>query len=485
MNVTLPSAWRNKRYHISYLLAWLSAGLLLGIFLGQFIRPSYVVLWLVILAIFIFVSLWSRRWYACIIIAIAGIGFGVLRGSIFFQEISLLDGLAGQKIVLSGNISQDPVLSNGSNVWRTQLKDIQVSDTKNQGEVYATVISDQTLKRGDSIKISGKARDGFGNFRLSIYRSELIDLKRPADPFLDIRDKFAEGVKRVVPEPEASLGLGFLVGQKSALSDDLTEQLKIVGLTHVVVASGYNLTILVRFARKLLARRSRYLALAGSLTLVAGFVFISGFSPSMNRAAVVTLLTLLAWYYGRKFHPVQLIAYVAAGSALFYPPYVWGDLGWILSFAAFSGVLVAAPLFSKLIYRRKEPGAFMRLVIETLSAEVMTLPIIIASFGYLPVLALVANLLVAPVIPFAMLFTFVAGTIGLVAPFLAVLAMPASIVIAYVVTIVETLSAPAWAKLELVLPMGAIVAGFFCLAGFLFVIWRRQRVDLTQVSVIE
>lgn len=485
MNVTLPSAWRNKRYHISYLLAWLSAGLLLGIFLGQFIRPSYVVLWLVILAIFIFVSLWSQRWYACVIIVLAGVGLGLLRGSLFFQEVTLLDDLVGQKTILSGNISQDPVLTNGSNVWRVQLKDIQVGDTKNAGEIYATVISDQILKRGDSIKVAGKAGGGFGNFRLSMYRSELVDLKRPSDPFLDARDKFAEGVKRVVPEPEASLGLGFVVGQKSALSDDLTEQLKIVGLTHVVVASGYNLTILVRFARKLLAKRSRYLALTGSLILVVGFVLTSGFSPSMNRAAAVTLLTLLAWYYGRKFHPVQLIAYVAAGSAIFYPPYVWGDLGWLLSFAAFSGVLVAAPLFSKLIYRRKEPGAFMRLVIETLSAEIMTLPIIVAAFGYLPVLALIANLLVAPVIPFAMLFTFVAGVVGLTMPLLSILAMPASIVIAYVVTIVETLSAPTWAQIDMVLPTGAIAAGFACLAGLLFVIWRRRRVDLTQVSVVE
>lgn len=485
MRVLLPAAWYRKRYHLSYLFAWLAAGLLFGVYLGQFFRFQNMFLLVLLVLGVIGVSLKSRRWYACLIIVIAGVSLGLLRGSDFFQNISVLDGFVQQKVVITGSVSQDPVLANGSDTWRVQLRNIEIESQKNNGEIYATVVSDQTLKRGDSITISGKALEGFGNFRLAFYRAELLDTKRPDDLFLTARDKFAEGVRRVVPEPEASLGLGFLVGQKSALSDDLTEQLKIVGLTHVVVASGYNLTILVRFARKLLARRSRYLALAGSLTLVAGFVFISGFSPSMNRAAVVTLLTLLAWYYGRKFHPVQLIAYVAAGSALFYPPYVWGDLGWILSFAAFSGVLVAAPLFSKLIYRRKEPGAFMRLVIETLSAEVMTLPIIIASFGYLPVLALVANLLVAPVIPFAMLFTFVAGTIGLVAPFLAVLAMPASIVIAYVVTIVETLSAPAWAKLDLVLPMGAIVAGFFCLAGFLFVIWRRQRVDLTQVSVIE
>ena len=248
-----------------------------------------------------------------------------------------------------------------------------------------------------------------------------------------------------MPEPEASLGVGFLVGEKAALSTDLIEQMKTVGLTHIIVASGYNLTILVRFSRRLLARRSRYLALAGSLSLVVGFVLISGFSPSMNRAAVVTLLTLVAWYYGRNFHPIKLIFYVAALSALAYPVYVWGDLGWLLSFAAFAGVLVVAPLVTRLFYAKNaEPGALVRLLIETMSAEIMTLPIIVAAFGYVPVLALVANVAVAPIIPFAMFFTFVAGVVGIISSVLAIVAMPASILIAYVVAVVEYLSSPLW-----------------------------------------
>lgn len=485
MQVSLPAAWRRKRYHLSYLLAWLAAGLLFGVYLGQFFKVSGVATLALVALCFVVISFRSRRWYACFIILLAGVGLGLLRGSVFFQNTSLLDNFVQQKIVIAGSISQDPVLTNGSNTWRVQLGDIRVKGLQNNGEIYATVVSDEALKRGDNITISGKAIKGFGNFRLAFYRAELLDIKRPDDPFLAARDKFADGVKKVVPEPEASLGLGFLVGQKSALSDDLTEQLKIVGLTHIVVASGYNLTILVRFARRLLARRSRYLALAGSLILVAGFVLISGFSPSMNRAVVVTLLTLLAWYYGRKFHPLQLIAYVAAGSVIFYPPYIWGDLGWLLSFAAFSGVLVAAPIFTKLLYRKKEPGVLVRLVLETVSAEAMTLPIIIAAFSYVPILALLANVLVAPVIPFAMFFTFVAGLVGLIAPVLSILAMPASIVIAYVVTVVEVLSTPTWAKVDLTVPIGLVVASFIVLASFLVMVWRRHRVDLTQASVVE
>lgn len=478
-------AWRYKRFHVSILLAWLGLGLLAGIFLGQFVGA--ISWWLIAPLLVVSVTaLHDRRWYACGLIVLVGVGFGLLRGSSFMHELQQLDGFVGKEVTLSGTISQDPVLKNGSNMWQAQLTNVRVSDRGFSGEVFASIVSDDTLKRGDTVTVFGKGLAGFGSFRLSMFRAELRHVVRPNDVFLAARDTFSAGVRQVMPEPEASLGVGFLVGEKATLPTDLTEQMKTVGLTHIIVASGYNLTILVRFARRLLARRSRYLALAGSLTLVAGFVLVSGFSPSMNRAAVVTFLTLLAWYYGRKFHPIKLILYVAALSALIYPVYVWGNLGWLLSFAAFTGVLVVSPLATRLFYdKAAEPGALMRLVIETLSAEIMTLPIIVAAFGYVPVLALCANVAVAPVIPFAMLFTFIAGIAGLLAPVFAILAAPASIVIAYTVAAVEYLSGPDWSRLPLQLPIWSFALWYLLLLAACAFVWHRRKVDLLEVSVVE
>ncbi len=478
-------AWRYKRFHISVLLAWLGLGLLAGTFLGQFVG---VLSWWLVAPLLVvgLAALHDRHWYACGLIVLVGLGLGLLRGGSFLHELEALDGFAGKQMTLSGTISQDPVLKNGSNMWQAQMTNVRVSEKQFTGEIFASIVSDEVLKRGDKVTVSGRALAGFGSFRLSMFRAELRHVERPNDIFLDARDTFSSGVRNVVPEPEASLGVGFLVGEKATLPTDLTEQMKTVGLTHIIVASGYNLTILVRFARRLLARRSRYLALAGSLALVAGFVLVSGFSPSMNRAAVVTFLTLLAWYFGRKFHPIKLILYVAAISALMYPVYVWGDLGWLLSFAAFTGVLVVAPLVTRLFHKKEAaPGALVRLVIETLSAEIMTLPIIVAAFGYVPVLALFANTAVAPVIPFAMLLTFIAGIVGLIAPVLAVLAMPAGIIIAYVIATVEYLASPDWARLSTQLPSWSFALWYLLLLAIGVFVWHRRKVDLLEVSVVE
>lgn len=484
----LPPRWRYKRFHISLLLAWLSVGLLAGLSVGRVILIlPYSLLLVVLLAVAIGTSLKSTRWYACIVLVVAGFLLGSSRAALYAHELSRLSSHVGTHATVSATIQQDPVLATeGSNVWQAELSGVQIQGESLRGGLYATIVSDVGLKRGDFVIVNGDITSGFGSFQGSLYRAELVKVVRSDDVFLAARDSFAEAVRKVMPEPEASLGLGFVVGQKSALPGDFAEQLKTVGLTHIVVASGYNLTILVRFARKLLARRSRYLALAGSLSLVLGFIFVSGFSASMNRAAVVTILSLLAWYYGRKFHPIQLIAYVAAASAFVNPQYVWGDLGWLLSFAAFTGILVIAPIVSKLLHKRdKEPGAIARLVIETLSAELMTLPIIIVSFGYLPVLALLANVLVAPVIPAAMLFTFIAGLTGWIAPWLNILAYPASIVIAYVVAIVEKLSSVEWARLPVVVSGGFVLAWYAILGGICAVIWRRRKVDLLAQNVVE
>lgn len=478
--------WRYRRFHVSYVLAWCAVGVLAGVFAGQYITPQNIWSAVSLGVLMLGVSLRSGRWFACVLALVAGLVVGMIRGGDYAQQLRHTSELAGKQLTLVAATTSDPVLMNGSDTWQVQLGSLRVGTVHYEGEAYATVVSNNALKRGDELTLVGKAQTGFGNFRLSIFRAHVRHVIRSPDVFLQARDVFAAGTRRVMPEPEASLGLGFLVGEKSALPSDLTEQLKIVGLTHIIVASGYNLTIFVRFARRLLARRSRYLALAGSLLLVAGYILVSGFSPSMNRAAVVTFLSLLAWYYGRTFHPVQLILYVASVSALVYPTYVWTDLGWLLSFLAFGGVLVVAPIVTRLLYRKdREPGALARLVIETTAAEAMTLPVIALAFGYIPVLALVANVAVASIIPFAMFFTFVAGVVGLMVPVLSVLALPAGILTAAVVAVAETLSRPDWARLPVTLTMTGVLIWYGLLGIVLVFVWKRRRVNLRASSVVE
>lgn len=97
-------------------------------------------------------------------------------------------------------------------------------------------------------------------------------------------------------------------------------------------------------SRKLFLKLSKYLSALLSGIMILCFMAVTGLSPSMTRAGLVSSMSLLAWYYGRGFHPFVLLPVAAAITVLLQPSYVWGDLGWQLSFAAFIGVMVLGPL---------------------------------------------------------------------------------------------------------------------------------------------
>jgi len=167
---------------------------------------------------------------------------------------------------------------------------------------------------------------------------------------------------------------------------------------------------------------------------------VTGFSASIIRAAIVSTLSLWAWYYGREIRPLLLIVFTAALTGLFNPFYVWGDLGWYLSFLAFFGILIIAPLLVSRLFSRP-PRLLNLVIIETLCAEVMTLPLIMMTFGQLSLVALLANTLIVPLVPYAMLLSSLAALAGAVLPqWAGWVAWPAHMLLTYMLDVVHLLA---------------------------------------------
>jgi competence protein ComEC len=214
----------------------------------------------------------------------------------------------------------------------------------------------------------------------------------------------------------------------------------------------------------------------------------------MTRAAMVAGLSLLAWYYGRKFHPVVLILLVAAITALINPYYVWGDAGWYMSFSAFAGVIMLAPLIQDYFFGRESASSskpsktasrrvftvestaksrtpserktraadvfessevsaaftgrvkslftnIRQIFIETTSAQILTAPIIAIFLGQFAPYGLLANLLVLPIVPLTMLLTFIAGVVAWIAPPVAeIVAWPAQKLLDYIIWVSQQVS---------------------------------------------
>jgi competence protein ComEC len=465
----------------------LSVGLLVGTFLAQYTVDFVGFEWVVVAVCFASISFVRKDILAIVFISFAGILFGLWRGGNEIIAQSALEQFINQEVVVAGRVAEDPSYDVDGDI-RIRLRDVAVNGQVVAGEIWASTSSRVVIKRSDFVQLEGRLSEGFGTIPAALYRATVVSIERQdyVDIARDTRDWFAEGIRQGIDEPEASLGAGFLLGQKTALPEKLDNELRLLGLTHIVVASGYNLSILVRFGRRFFAKVSRFTGLAASGFLVFGFANITGFSPSMSRAALITGLSLLAWYYGRKFHPLVLISFSAAITVVINPAYAWGDIGWLLSFTSFIGVLILAPLIQAYFWGEKKPGNIRQVFIETLSAQLLTLPLIALVFGQYSPLALIANVLILPLIPLAMLLTFIAGLAGVFFPPIAEwIAWPAQALMNYMVWVVDGLAQRPLASNEITFTITTAIVGYILIFVAIVFLLRRTDYKLRDYNVIE
>lgn len=328
------------------------------------------------------------------------------------------ENIKNQTIEITGTITEDPDTSEQKTNFR--ISNLKIKEQEISGTLFISSRKNTELKRSDIVTLKGKIASGFGTFSGMMYRPTITNITReePGDIFLKVRDWFSEKIKKYLSAEQSALGLGYLLGTRSSLPEGLADTLKVVGLTHIIVASGANLSILIGFARKFLGKISRFAGLFGSTLLVLSYVGIVGLQPSMTRAGLVSILSLIAWYVGRSFQPARLLLIVAAVTLLINPMYII-DLGWLLSFASFAGIMILGPKLTTFFYGKKEPNFLSSTLLETISASLLCTPILLYFFGTLSLISLVANLLILPTISAAMALTFVTGLTAIIIPPLA------------------------------------------------------------------
>jgi len=390
-----------------------------------------------------FVALKRRTRAMLFLMLSAGLLLGIWRGSAYMGELRPYQDLALQKVQFTATANIDAVYGKSSQLSFV-VRDVHFTSPSNlrvPGTIKVSGFGETMVYRGDQLQVSGKLYPTRGASQATVSFAQLHKVGGASAPLDTLRRKFTAGMQSTLPEPLASFGLGLLVGQRNTLPEALTQALLMVGLTHIIAVSGYNLTILLETCRRLLGGKSKVFSTAAALAVIAGFLAIAGTSASIVRAAVISVLGLSAWYYGRTVRPVLLLLLAAAGTAYANPAYVWSDISWYLSFLAFCGVLILAPVVTYRLYGQKEPHLLMQIALESVCAEVMTLPLILYTFGQMSLVSLLANVLVAALIPLAMLCSLLAGLAGmLVGGIAGWLSWPAHVLLTYMVDVVYMLS---------------------------------------------
>ncbi|MFV0484732.1 MAG: ComEC/Rec2 family competence protein [Candidatus Saccharimonadales bacterium] len=417
-------------------------------------------------------------WSVAVILAMVLSGFwGGLGGD-------ALKRMVGVEAKISGVVMEDAE-SDGSEL-ALRLSSVEVEGQKVDGIIYVKLSTSERIERSDRLTLSGKLYDGFGVFAVSMWRPylEKIEKPNPPDIALAARDWFGERVRQFIAAPEVDLALGYLLGQKKALPEDLSELLGEVGLTHIVVASGYNLSILIGGTRRIFRRVSRAAALLFGALLVVCFMGVVGFSASMVRAGIVTLLGLLAWYAGRRFHPVKLLLLVAAVTLLMNPIYIM-DLGWLLSFASFAGVMIVAPILLRYFYGASKPNFLAAVFVETMAAQICCLPIVMYFSGSFSLVSVLANVLILPTIPLVMALTFATGALAFLSLIAAICDGVANVVLTYHIGVVEFFGAMRWAIFEIEANNPAVFLAYLVIFLVVYYMKRKTKFRLIDCNVLE
>jgi ComEC/Rec2-related protein len=435
---------------------------LIGLALSR--TKIYISIWWVVVcfAIFMVTALMQQR-----LLVPALVAFGLSAGWYYKKHVTLVgtadsDAVYGANTQLVFDLAHVHVVAPG----KTDLV----------GKIGVKGFGAPMVYKGDRVSASAKLYPTRGSKQAGLSFAE-ITVITPSKSFIEsTRRRFNAGMQSALPEPVASFGLGLLIGQRSTLPQQVSLQLSAVGLTHVVAVSGYNLTIIMRGVKRFLKKCSKYQSTLVSLLLIGVFLLFTGFSASIVRAALVSMLSLWAWYYGRSFRPIVLLLVAAVITAGLYPIYLWSDIGWYLSFLAFYGVMVIGPQVTQRIYKRKEPKLLMALIIETSCAQIMTMPIIMYIFGQFSVIALVANILVVPLVPIGMLLCLVAGLGGmLLTPVAGWFALPARLVLTYMLDIVAALSHLPKALIKQPLGLWQMITLYGLILFTVTILWHKNR----------
>ncbi len=407
-----------------------------------------------------------------------GLTIGCLRGQQIKAQLQPIKTLIKQQVVVQGTATSDAVYDDKKEL-SFQVDHLKIQEPVNvavPGKLTIGGLGENAIYRGDVVQIAGKLNATRGSSQGSIKFANIHLVSHNVNPIDTIRLKFVAGLQTALPEPLASFGTGLLIGQRSTIPKQVNEELSTVGLTHIVAVSGYNLTIIVMAVLALMKNRSKFQTISVTLALISLFVLLTGFSASIVRAALVSMLSLWAWYYGRTFRPLLLILLAAVLTAGYNPLYLWSDIGWYLSFLAFYGVLLLSPLVKERAFGEKKLGLVGAVVLETLSAQIMTTPIILFIFQQISLVALFSNVLVVPWVPLAMLFTVVAGLAGMLVPvFAGWLAWPARILLTYMLDIIHVFAQVPHARVRRGMGVKALAWSYVLLIGFCLMLWRRTK----------
>ncbi len=419
-----------------------------------------------------------------VVVLITAMVFGALRFGVAENAVmnNSLATLAGEEVTIIGTVVAEPDVRATS-----MLLTVAVEDTR----VLVRTDRYSDIAYGDKLEITG---------RLEVPEAFTTDLGREFDypGYLHARgithtmsfvtpvvvergagslpgylyaakSYFLSRLALVITEPAVALGAGLLLGVQSALEDSLEEAFRTAGIIHIVVLSGYNIMLVVAFVMYVFAYflpfRARLICGIGAVIL---FALLVGYAPSVLRASLMAILFLIASLMARPYLILRMLVLAGVLMIMWNPYILRYDIGFQLSFMATLGLILVAPHLEMAFTRVSSWFSLRSFLVATIATQIAVAPLLLYHIGEWSLVAVPVNLLVLPMVPVAMLLTFLAGLLAMVSVVLATpLGALAELSLLYIIKVAELFAAIPFAAVIIppfpgyLVPLSYIFLGLF------------------------
>ncbi len=408
------------------------------LFLDLYLTILFCFISIAVIVFFVYVS--KNKWGTITGFFILAICFGVLRFHFIDSSFTnIYDSHVGQIVQLKGEIIDEPEIKENNQHLIIETGKVKISVSADFSEEY---------KYGDEILLFGKLekpenfitdygkefdyvnylrKDGI-LYVINFPTTKIVSHgngNRIKSILFSVKEKFLEKIDSSIKEPESLFMGGLILGDKASFSQSLRQSFVNTGTIHIVALSGYNVTIVAEWIMKLFKFLPKNFAIGLGIFSIILFVIMTGANSTAIRAGIMAVLALVARATGRNYDVARALILAGIFMVFLNPLILVYDVSFQLSFIATIAVIFVAPKMEKYFTWVTKKFELRDIVTVTCSAYVFVLPFILYKMGTLSIVALPANVLILPFIPFTMLLGFMTGFAGL---FSLILAFPFGII---------------------------------------------------------
>lgn len=416
---------------IAVLLAGFFAGVLARSFADFGWQSAGFFVFLGIIILFVSLVSDSRRTMVATAIFLIAIGLGAGRYELKdTKNTELLEQKVGQKIILEGIIIDEP--DERENYTRYI---VEAGNAKTLVYLYHY----PEFHYGDELRLNGilkRPKNFSEEFDWQMYLTKddiYFEMFYPSaekisegkggairEFLFKAKERYLSALAKALPEPHSAFMAGLTVGAKKSIPKELQEDFRKTGIIHIVVLSGYNITLVADFIMKIFSFLPRVFGISLGVVGIILFAIMTGASATVVRASLMALLVILARATGRIYQITWALFLTGFFMVLHNPKILRFDAGFQLSFLATLALIWLAPYFENKLKFITNKWKLREIASATISTQIFVLPLLLYKMGLFSVVSLPVNLLILIFVPITMFFGFITGGLGMISTALSV-----------------------------------------------------------------